>query len=181
MWTQACQLIRPPLLWSVSENTCWTWFPPDLSPKQPTRGNNAIFLSTDNVTFTPPNINNSHSHYRSNSFYGPFPWPKRLRRESTKSCVGCNRRSLFSLIYFSPIFSHSIPSSLSGVELLQLGPLGFKGVCHLEVGYLLGVGALQGQVQFHKLLQQCCICLPVYWLKWAVAAKRNLWAPLPLD
>lgn len=85
MWTPACLPIRPPLLSSVSESTCWTWFPPVLSPKQPTHGNNAIFFPTDIITITPLNINNSHSHYHSNPFYGLCLWLKWCRGEPASS------------------------------------------------------------------------------------------------
>lgn len=79
MWTPACLLIRPPLQLSASENIFWTWFLPALSPKQQTHGNNAIPLLIDTITISSFNIDNSHSHYCSNSFYGLCLWPKWCR------------------------------------------------------------------------------------------------------
>lgn len=44
--TPACLPTRPVLLWSVNGSTCWTWFLPALSPKQPIHGNNAAPTAT---------------------------------------------------------------------------------------------------------------------------------------
>lgn len=69
MWTPACLVTRPLRLLSVSENICWTWFPPVLFPKLQTHGNNAISLPLDVTTLSFLNINNNHSHYHSDLFY----------------------------------------------------------------------------------------------------------------
>lgn len=92
MWTPACLPIRQALQLSVSESTCWTWFPPVLSPRQPTHGNNAIFLPTDTITISPLNINNSHSHYHSNPLYG--------LNASGLNSAGENQPLFFVLFFF---------------------------------------------------------------------------------
>ena len=35
-------------------------------------------------------------------------------------------------------------------------------------------GGLRGRVQFYKLLQRCCLSLPVYWLNLSVAPRGNI-------
>lgn len=174
MWTPACLPIRPAPLWSVSESTCWTWFPPVLSPKQPTHGNNAILLPTDIITITPLNINNSHSHDHSNPFYGLCLWPKR-----------CGGRII--LVF---LLDGGVPSALPQIFLLPSSlPESFIpkwscaatalaseiwGICQIEFGYLF-LRVYMGMYTFTNCSSDVASpSLPVYWLNLSVAPRGNI-------
>lgn len=156
MWTPACLPIRPALLLSVSGNTCWTWFPPVRSPRQPTHGNNAIFLSTDTITITPLNINNSHAHYHSNPFYG--------LNASGLNGAGENQPPSF---FFFPFFFFGtsqiflLPSSSPELEL-SWDSRSIWDTRNMSNTVWVPFVRVTGVVQFYKLLQWCCLSLPVY-------------------
>lgn len=172
MWTPACLLIRAALLWSVSASTCWTWFPPVLSPKQPTHGNNAILLPTDNITII-----------FLISITAILIIILILSMDSASARNGAVRISIFfcwlEVLLHSPLRSFCChlpyinPSSRSGVVLQQLGHEEF-----LKCGYLSEGWDKHGLVQNHKLLQWCCLSLPVYWLNLPVAWRGSC-HPIP--
>lgn len=176
MWTPACLPIRPPLLLSVSESTCWTWFPPAPSPKQPTHGNNAIFLPTDIITIPPLNINNSHSHDHSNPFYGLCFWPNGAGKNQFL-ILDRGVPSALSQIFLQPS-SLPEPFTPNGVSMQQRGLLTHKEYVELNLGTFFEGWGLHGRVPFFKLLQRCCLSLLVCWLILSVA-PRGITPELP--
>lgn len=161
-WTPACLPTRPPPPWSVSESTCWTWFPPVLFPKQPTHGNNAIPLPTDIIAIIPYNTNNNRSHDHANSLWGLLL--------CLKPCRGWI--SLFLFCWTLGVLSSLpqiflLPSSLSesfahvGVALNQF----LEHKEYIEFRYLLFFfEGLHERVQFYKHLWSFCLSLSVHWL-----------------